>query len=71
MNVKVRLLQDWQWGKKGDVIEVFQPVARQWVFDGVAEYVKDERSTPAVVEEAVAPSGEVESAAIHQKAKRR
>ena len=71
MNVKVRLLKDWQWNRAGQVIEVFPPVARQWVFDGVAEYVTDDRSTPADVEMSVAPSDGVETATIQQRMKRR
>jgi len=68
---KVRMLKDWGWNKADDVVEVFAPMARQWVFDGIAEYVKVDRSDDTPVEAAVAPTANVENAAEQHKGKRR
>lgn len=68
---KVKMLKDWGWNKAGDVVEVFAPMARQWVFDGIAEYVTASRSEQSVVEVAVAPTASVENATEQNRGKRR
>jgi hypothetical protein len=68
---KVKMLKDWGWNKAGDVVEIFSPMARQWVFDGIAEYVKADRSDQPVVEAAVAPTASVENATEQNRGKRR
>lgn len=52
MNIQVRLLKDWNFQKKGDIASVYEPTARNWIFNGIAEEVVDSRDMP--VERAVA-----------------
>jgi hypothetical protein len=44
--MKVRLLKDWSFYKSGDVAEVFEPTARNWIDSGIAERFVDVRSLP-------------------------
>lgn len=52
--MKVRLLKDWSYHKSGDTVEVFEPTARNWLLNGIAE--------PAVEGRSLA----IEDAASHQ-----
>lgn len=40
--MKIRMLKDWQWHKAGDVIEMWEGVAKQWILDGIAARVTEE-----------------------------
>ena len=42
--MKVRLLKDWGFQKAGDVAEVFEPTARNWMLNGIAEQVTEARN---------------------------
>ncbi len=42
--MKVRLLKDWSFHKKGDTVEVFEPMGRNWIFTGIAEEPSEARS---------------------------
>lgn len=44
--MKVRLLKDWSFHKTGDIAEVFEPTAVNWMQNGIAEAVVDRRSVP-------------------------
>lgn len=44
--MKVRMLKDWSWHKAGDVVEVFDPTARNWVVVGIAEDADNPREAP-------------------------
>jgi len=44
--MKVRLLKDWSFHKAGEIADVFEPTARNWIFNGIAEGVVDVRSMP-------------------------
>jgi hypothetical protein len=44
--MKVRLLKDWSFHKTGEIAEVFEPTARNWIYNGIAENVVDVRSLP-------------------------
>ncbi len=44
--MKVRLLKDWSFHKAGEVAEVFDPTARNWIHSGIAEPFTDSRSLP-------------------------
>jgi hypothetical protein len=44
--MKVRLLKDWSFHKTGEVAEVFEPTARNWINSGIAERFVDVRSLP-------------------------
>lgn len=44
--MKVRLLKDWSFHKTGEIAEVFEPTARNWINSGIAENVVDVRSLP-------------------------
>lgn len=45
--MKVRMLKDWSWHKSGDIAEVFDPTAKNWVAVGIAEKFQDPKSVPA------------------------
>jgi len=40
--MKIRLLKDWQWHKEGDVVDIWESVAKSWISDGIAAAVSDE-----------------------------
>ena len=42
--MKVRLLKDWSFHKTGEIAEVFEPTAVNWMQNGIAEAVVDSRS---------------------------
>lgn len=44
--MKVRLLKDWSFHKTGEVAEVFEPTAKNWILNGIAERFADSRSLP-------------------------
>lgn len=46
--MKVKLLKDWSFHKAGDVVEVFEPTARNWIVTGIAESVSESRSLPTI-----------------------
>lgn len=53
--MKVRLLKEWNYHKQGEVVEAFEPTAKNWILNGIAEPVAESRS---VVEQAVQPPGD-------------
>ena len=57
--MKVRLLRDWSFYRAGETHEVFEPTARNWIHNGIAEDASVERRD-FQVERAV--DGEQESA---------
>lgn len=63
--MKVRLLKDWSWNKAGDVVDVFDPLADDWIRNGVAELFTESRSV--AVERAVEPDDPVERAVITER----
>lgn len=67
--MKVRLLRDWSYHKRGEVAEVFEPTARNWLLNGIAEACAESRSID--VEDAVEhPVESVERAVVGRKAKK-
>ena len=44
--MKVRLTKDWSFYKAGDVADVFEPTAENWIHNGIAEAIVDSRSIP-------------------------
>ena len=64
--MKVRLLKDWSYHKRGEVAEVFEPTARNWLLNGIAEECGESRSID--IEQAVEqPAGAVERAVVGRK----
>lgn len=63
--MKIRLLKNWSWYKAGDVADVFEPLAKNWLHEGVAEPVGEERSV--VVDRAEADNSQVERAVVTEK----
>lgn len=49
--MKIRMLADWSWHRKGEIVEIFDPTARGWISDGLAEPVTEETRS-VVVEQA-------------------
>lgn len=41
--MKVQLLKDWNFNKRGDVVDVFEPIARNWLATGIAEAAPEKR----------------------------
>lgn len=63
--MKIRLLKDWNWHKAGDVTDVFDPLANDWILNGVAEPFVETRAVQ--VERATSAEPQVESAMISEK----
>ena len=63
--MKIRLLKNWSWYKAGEVADVFEPLAKNWLQEGVAEPVREERSI--VVDRAEADNSRVERAVVTEK----
>jgi hypothetical protein len=64
--MKVRLLRDWSYHKQGEVAEVFEPTARNWLLNGIAEACQETRSID--IEQAIEQPGEpVERAIVGRK----
>jgi hypothetical protein len=67
--MRVRLLRDWSYHKRGEVAEVFEPTARNWLLNGIAEEFAESRSID--VEQAVDQTAEaVERAVVGRKPRR-
>lgn len=62
--MKVRLLRNWNYHKTGDVVDIFEPTARNWVNNGIAEIPE---SRQEVVEQAVASYETAERAVMSRK----
>jgi hypothetical protein len=64
--MRVRLLRDWSYHKQGEVAEVFEPTARNWLINGIAEAFAESRSID--IEQAVEqPVEAVERAVVGRK----
>jgi hypothetical protein len=42
--MKVRLLKDWGFHKAGSVVDAFEPTAKNWLLNGIAEQVTESRA---------------------------
>jgi hypothetical protein len=40
--MKVRLAKDWSFHKAGDVADVYEPMAKNWIASGIAEPISPE-----------------------------
>lgn len=69
MNIRVRLLKDWNYQKQGDVVDVYEPTGRNWVLNGIAEEVVDTREMP--VEQAVAVETRAVERAVRKPSQRK
>lgn len=69
MNIKVRLLRDWNYQKQGEVVAVYEPTARNWIFNGIAEEVVDSREVP--VERAIVAETEAVERAMRKPSQRK
>jgi hypothetical protein len=56
MNIRVRLLKDWNFQRQGEIAEVYEPTARNWILNGIAEEITDSRSLPVERSVAVEPA---------------
>lgn len=43
-SMKVRMLKDWSFHKKGDTASVYEPTALNWINTGIAERFAETRS---------------------------
>lgn len=62
--MKVRLLRNWNYHKAGEIVDIFEPTARNWVNSGIAEMPE---SRQEVVEQAVASYETAERAVVTRK----
>jgi ribosomal protein L9 len=62
--MKVRLLKDWNFHKTGDVVDVFEPIARNWLATGIAESPPERRDLE--VERAESPVFESAERAVRR-----
>lgn len=62
--MEVRMLRDWSYHKKDEIVEVWEPTARNWMMNGIAEEVVVRPPSPEPAPEVrdVAPEPVVESA---------
>lgn len=65
--MKVRMNQDWNFYKAGEIAEVFEPLARNWIQSGVASAIVDPRSLET--ERADADDQRVERAVVTERRK--
>ena len=42
IEVIIKMLKDWQWHKEGDIVEIFDATAKNWVNEGIAKPVTEE-----------------------------
>lgn len=63
--ITVRLLKDWNWQKAGSVVDVFEPTGQNWILNGIAERVGENRSVD--VEQAVEPPDGIERAVVTER----
>jgi hypothetical protein len=64
--INVRLLKDWNWKKKGDVVSVFEPTGENWILNEIAERVTESRSIEVESASAEPPEG-IERATVSEK----
>lgn len=69
--MKVRLLKDWSFHKAGDVVNVFEPTAKNWLATGIADPVIESERRDLPVERADEPQDGVERAVRKPNARRR
>jgi hypothetical protein len=67
--MRVKMLRDWGWYQKGQIAELFEPVAMEYIKEGFAEATSEARSVP--VERAEESRGGVESAVVTEKRRNR
>jgi hypothetical protein len=67
--MKVRLIKNWSFYKSGEVAEVFEPTARNWILNGIAEEAVDSRSIP--VERTVDSHPEASEKAVRKQVARK
>lgn len=65
--MKIQMTKDWSWYKAGQVVDIYDPLAKNWLHEGVAVPATEERSID--VERADAVEGRVERAVVTEKRK--
>jgi len=63
--MKIKMLRDWSWYKAGQVADVFEPLAQNWIGEGVAAPALEERSV--AVDRADEDTSRVERAVVTEK----
>jgi len=66
--VKIKMLKDWSWYKAGQVVDIYDPLAKNWLQEGVALPAQEDRSID--VERAEAVEFRVERAVVTEKRKK-
>jgi hypothetical protein len=69
-SMKVRMLKDWSFYRKGVVASVYEPTARNWLNTGIAEPV-EKRSEVVVEDTTAAPKVEKAVAQHRRRGKKR
>jgi hypothetical protein len=65
--MKIKMMKDWSWYKAGQVVDIYEPLAKNWLQEGVAVPAAEERSLD--VERADAVESRVERAVVTEKRK--
>jgi hypothetical protein len=63
--MKIRMLRDWSWYKAGQVADVHDPLAKNWIAEGAAEPAREERSV--AVDRADQDTSRAERAVVTEK----
>ena len=71
--MKVRMIKDWSFHKAGDIVDVFEPTAKNWLATGIADPAIEHERRDLPVETADAPQDAKIERAVrrHQQARRR
>ena len=69
--MKVRLAKDWSFHKAGDVADVYEPMAKNWIASGIAEPFSEPERRDLPVERADEPASEEAERAIRKHTTRR
>lgn len=69
--MKVRLKKDWNFHKAGDVVDAFEPTAKNWLAAGIADPFVEPERRDVVVESMDNPAPNQAERAVHRHTARR
>lgn len=69
--MKVRMKKDWNFHKAGDVVDAFEPTAKNWLATGIADPIAEPERRDVEVEATDNPIPERAERAVHRHTARR
>lgn len=69
--MKVRMNKDWSFHKSGDVVDCFEPMAKNWIATGIADPVSEVERRDVEVEATDNPAPAQAERAVHRHTARR